>query len=381
MKLEFIPAAGNVKRIREIWRSLEEGANTSYFLSWGWIGNWLASLPDPAKPELAVLMEDHEPLLAFFLGKANLVRKQVFTSRGWFVNATGIPIYDRTCIEYNGFLCKQPEAYRFGDIVKSLPDAWDEFYLPGLDTRAFPGISSLDDVHPFRTIVDDDLASPYVDLDMVRERGGNYLSLLSSNARSQISRSFRLCEKHAPVRTEVARDARSAIDIYNELVFLHEDTWSKRGKEGAFSSGYMFEFHRQLIQSRFSYDEIQLIRITCENHTIGCLYNFVYKNRVYFYQSGINYGLDKRIKPGLVVHVEAVRHNAAAGHKIYDFLAGGSRYKMSLATHHHRLIWVRLQKPRIKFKIETALKTLKHLLAGLRRTPVLSPRRGGSASG
>jgi CelD/BcsL family acetyltransferase involved in cellulose biosynthesis len=73
------------------------------------------------------------------------------------------------------------------------------------------------------------------------------------------------------------------------------------------------------------------------------------------------------LKPGLVAHVEAIKHNTAAGHKTYDFLGGDSRYKMSLATHHNRLIWIRLQKPLLKFRIENALKTFKHLLVGLRK--------------
>jgi hypothetical protein len=51
MRFELIPVGGNLKRIREIWESLEENANTSYFLSWGWIENWITSLPDHAKPE------------------------------------------------------------------------------------------------------------------------------------------------------------------------------------------------------------------------------------------------------------------------------------------------------------------------------------------
>jgi hypothetical protein len=158
------------------------------------------------------------------------------------------------------------------------------------------------------------------------------------------------------------------MDIYHELVDLHECTWNNRGEKGAFCSDYLCQFHRQLIQSRFEYDEVQLLRIRCENSsTIGCLYNFVYKNNVYFYQSGINYNLDKRLKPGLVAHTEAVKYNAAAGHKIYDFLGGGSRYKMSLATNHNQLIWIRLQKPLLKFRIECALKTFKCCLEGLHK--------------
>jgi Acetyltransferase (GNAT) domain len=366
MKLELIPVAGNLKRIREIWESLEESANTSYFLSWGWIENWITSLPDHIKPELVVFLEGNDPHLAFFLGKANLLRKHLFKSRGWFVNATGIPAFDRY-IEYNGFLCRQPEALQFIDIVKSLPDSWDEFYLPGLDARSFPGTATLDHISPYKTIVDDDLVSPFVDLDAVRTQGGDYLSLLSANTRAQVHRSYRLYEKTAPVQLEVARDILSAMDIFHELVSLHEETWTNRNREGAFSSDYMIQFHTQLIQRRFEYDEIQLLRIRCENDTIGCLYNFIYKNNVYFYQSGIHYNLDKRLKPGLVAHVEAIRHNATAGRKIYDFLGGESRYKMSLATHQNRLIWVRLQKHLPKFRIENTLKTFKHLLKGLRK--------------
>jgi len=368
MKLELIPVAGNLKRIREIWENLEAGADTSYFLSWGWIENWIANLPDHVKPELVVFLEGDDPRLGFFLGKANLVRKRLLKSRGWFVNATGIPAFDRIYIEYNGFLCKQPEAFRFMDIVKSLPDAWDEFYIPGLDMRSFPGKTALENIFPYKTIINDDLLSPFVDLDMVRARDGDYLSLLSANTRSQIHRSYRLCEKNAPIRLEVALDMRSAMDVYHELVSLHKDTWEKRNQDGAFSSDYLFEFHKQLIQSRFEYDEIQLLRIKSGEKTLGCLYNFVYKHRVYFYQSGMNYTLDKRLKPGLVAHAEAIGHNAAKGHKTYDFLGGGSRYKMSLATHHNRLIWVRLQKPLIKFRIENALITLRHLFAGWHKT-------------
>lgn len=372
MKLELIPAAGSLKRIREIWMSLEESADVTYFLSWGWIENWINSLPDHVKPELAVFLEGNIPRLAFFIGKMTLQRtmgdfhgqRHLFKTRGWFLNTTGIPEFDRVSMEYNGFLCKQDESFQLMDILNHLPDSWDEFYMPGLDMQSFPGTKALEDLSPFKTIIKDDIIilSPFVDLAMVRERGGDYLSLLSANTRSQINRSYRLFEKTAPVRLEVAGDTLSAMDIFNELVGLHEDTWTNRSQDGAFSSEYLLQFHRKLIQNRFEHDEIQLLRIKCDENTIGCLYNFLYKNNVYFYQSGINYNLDKRLKPGLIAHAEAIRYNAANGYRTYDFLAGDSRYKMSLATHHNRMIWIRLQKPLLKFRIEDVLKTLKNLL-------------------
>ena len=377
MKLELVPVSGNLKRIKEIWENLEESADASYFLSWGWIENWLNSLPDHTKPELALIMEGQSPRLAFFLGKATLTRttpqvelygqKHLFKSRGLFLNATGIPACDRVEVEYNGFLYNKDEPLPLLEILQLLPDSWDELYLPGLDMRSSPGTEALNHMPPFKTIIKDDVivSSPFVDLDLVRARAGDYLSLLSVNTRSQVNRSYRLYEKIAPVQLEIAHDTRSAVDTYRELVGLHEDAWTKRNhKGGAFSSDYLFQFHKQLIENRFAHNEIQLLRIKCANNTLGCLYNFVYKNNVYFYQSGINFNPDKRLKPGLVVHVEAIRHNANAGHKTYDFLGGGSRYKMSLATHHNRLIWIRLQKPLLKFRIENALRTFKHLFIG-----------------
>lgn len=389
MLVESIPVAGNLERIREIWESLETADNTTYFLSWGWTENWLTSLPDHAQPELVVFLEGKAPVLAFFIGKVILKRttgdfhgqRHFFPSHAWFLNATGIPAYDRVYMEYNRFLYKHDEPLYLLDILDYLSGSWEELYFPGLDMRSLPGTEALDDIPPYKTIIKDDVIvlSPFVDLDRVRARDGDYLSLLSANTRSQINRSYRLCEKIAPVRLEVAGDIRSAMNIYQELIGLHADTWTNRRQEGAFSSDYLLQFHKQLIQSRFAYDEIQLIRIKCGQNTLGCLYNFVYKHNVYFYQSGINYNLDKRLKPGLVAHVEAIRHNALAGHRTYDFLAGDSRYKMSLATHHNRLIWMRLQKPLLKFRIENALKTFKYLLLGLCKN-ITCPRHGSRYS-
>jgi hypothetical protein len=345
---------------------MERSANTSYFLSWGWIENWITSLPDHAKPALAVFQDGDDPHVAFFLGKANLTRKGFLRSRGWFVNATGIPAFDRLYIEYNGILCDNPDSFRFVDLVRSLPGDWDELYLPGLDARAFPGMAALDRILPHRTLVEDDLLSPFVDLDLVRTRG-DYLPLLSANARAQLRRAYRLFENEAPIRIESARNLQSALNTFDALVVLHESTWEKRGKAGAFSNQYLLQFHKRLIEKRYDHDEIQLLSIKYGDKILGYLYNYVYRSHVYFYQSGINYAMDKRLKPGLVTHVEAIKYCASAGHKTYDFLAGDSRYKMSLATHQNRLLWVRLQKPLVRFALENAIKKFRRLL--IKRNP------------
>jgi len=382
MRLELIPVTGNLKLVRELWETLESENNTSYFLSWGWIENWLTSLPDPALPTLMVLREGGDPLLAFFIGKKRLsglslfkgrresgdatqehlnqimyCGRRLFPRRGWFLNATGNPAFDRIHIEYNGFLQKRQGDVTLLNILNMLPDSWDEIYLQGIDKSSFPECDIPDALSPYETIVDREMAAPFVDLNMIRKQGKEYLSLLSANTRSQIKKSYRLCEK-TPVRLEAAIDVQSALNIYDEMVALHEHAWTARGKDSAFATDYLYQFHRNLISKRFAHNEIQMLRIKCGDQTAGCLYNFVYKNSVYFYQSGINYNLDSQLKPGYLSHVEAIRYNLAAGCHAYDFLGGEERYKMSLATHHNRLIWMRVQKPLLKFRIERILKTI-----------------------
>jgi CelD/BcsL family acetyltransferase involved in cellulose biosynthesis len=101
------------------------------------------------------------------------------------------------------------------------------------------------------------------------------------------------------------------------------------------------------------------LRVVGEGGTIGCLYNFLFRGRVYAYQSGLAYSPDNRLKPGLVSHDEAMELNRKAGARVYDFLAGEARYKASLSTGVAQLSWVVVQRPRFDFKLEEAIRSLK----------------------
>ncbi|MFH0844377.1 MAG: GNAT family N-acetyltransferase [Pseudomonadota bacterium] len=359
MHLTLLDISKDFSRIETIWREMSSGSDVSYFMSWGWVENWLTTLPNDVRPHLALVRENDRPLMAFFLGKADLVRHHVFKSHGLFVNAIGTRTYDNIWIEYNHFLNPTNMKIPFGDVLALLPEPWDELFLPGLDMEGYPGNALDEQDFPYPVIIEIDSLSPYVDLELVRAKKGNYLSLLSSNTRSQIKRSYRLYESMGPVFLDVAESIEDGLKIFDEMVGLHLKVWQERGGHTSLASEYPSKFHKGLIRKRFEKGEIQLLRVRSGTTTIGCLYNFVSNGKVYFYQSGMNYEEDKRLKPGYITHVEAVQYNAKAGHSVYDFLAGSERYKMSLATDKKRLIWVKIQKPLLKFSIENRLKAFK----------------------
>ena len=96
--------------------------------------------------------------------------------------------------------------------------------------------------------------------------------------------------------------------------------------------------------------------------TIGCLYNFVHRGRVYAYQSGFHASRDNRLKPGLVSHFKAIELNYRLGNRTYDFLAGDARYKRSLSNASNQLLWLVAQRPKFAFWAENRLRDLKNMI-------------------
>ena len=330
--------AADDPRVEPIWRALEARGARSYFLTWGWIGTWLASLPADVRPVLAVLHGGDGPIAAAFFGRRRITRHHVITSRAWFLQGTGVPRFDELCVEH---VRAVGDGGALGALIARLPPVWDEIVLAGVDRDVLTGLHA----H-----VDREIAAPYVEL--ARVRAAPYASLLGASTRAQLRRAQR---EAGPLAVEIAADHAHAIDIYDELVRLHAARWRAAGQPGAFADPWFDDFHRRLIADRLASGEIQLLRVRAGELTVGCLYNFVHRGRVAFYQSGLAEPRGPHDRPGLVCHAAAIDHAARAGHEVYDFLAGDARYKRNLSTDVVHLVWARVQRPLARFAIENWL--------------------------
>ncbi len=355
-----IDALRNMNEVEEIWKQMLSSFPTSFFLSWEWISTWLITLPKDTKIDLFVGHMDEEPVLAFFIGNQNITRHKMFRYRTASLNSTNDEHLDEISIECNGAVVAPGLTV---NIVKEICEAttgWDELYLPGVSDELSSHLEQImghyRDTH--NIFVERDDRSHYVDLKKVREAGLDYLALLSPNRRQQIRRSIKEYEKQGEITLKQANTENEAMEMLNALAALHQKEWNKRGEPGAFSNGYFLDFHQTLIQHHFSSGIIQIIHIRTSESTIGYLYNYVYDNDVLFYQCGFNYAKSNHARPGLISHYLAILMNARLGHDSYDFLAGNSQYKKSLATDHYRMMWVRLQKKSVRSWIESRLKDI-----------------------
>ena len=350
---EIPPGADLWEQVQPAWRALLAATGEpSAFLSEIWIETWLETFAERMRTAALIWRDSEGQEIGCVLLSRGAGRFGPFRVSRSFLNASGAP---EVGCDHNDVLAL--EGYR-AEIIDDLARVVlglgaDEFALQGVRDTLFEEMRTR---WPSRTWTGHGSESPYVDLAKVRASGEGYLAQLSSNTRSQIRRSIRLYEERSgEACVEIAGNPEEAVAWLDELVELHESTWQERGEAGAFR-GEAREFHRALIRSTVpnsGRDELRsdIVRVRFGEETIALLYNTVYRGRVSFYQSGVRYADDRKLKPGLVAHVLAVDRYLASGEVEYDFLGGEPQpvqYKRSLSTDVRSLYWARLHAPSVK---------------------------------
>jgi len=339
-----------------LWRTLGAHAQHSFFLSWPWIRTWLACMPHWVQPRLLTVSTGGATVAAALLVRRTLTRRGIVAARTWVLNATGDPQLDQIFIENNGLLVH--ENYRdwawqaWMSTLAESPAEWEEVQLRGIP---YCMVDSLKD-SPFRLRDETTLSARYIDLKEIAASQRSFLARLSKKVRNRIRHTRSMLEEMGPVVVEVAGTVEEAGRYFEELKILHQSRWVKKGEPGAFGFPFFELFHSELIANHFHEGVIQLLRVRAGNATVGVLYNFIHNNEVLVYQTGFNYSLIKnknRESPGLLTHVLAIDFNVVQGFDNYDLLAGDSEYKRALTSKSKRLWWGTVQRPKLKFRLES----------------------------
>lgn len=363
--VELEPAR-SCRALESDWRDLERRADGSFFQSWRWIGTWLAELPREAEPLCLCARRGREIVALGLVVPRETRRHRVLRSRQLSLNTCGLPEIDRLSIEYNGFLLDRRHATEATAAIFSYlagrADLWDELVLDGVDPACIEQVAA----SGCRIWLRQHSICRFVDLQAITDP--DCLEYLGPNTRHQIRRTRRLL---GDAEIVAAATAEHGLEMMRRLVEQHEIRWRARGHEGAFANDFLRAFHGRLVAEGVPAGDIQLLQVRRAGaESIGHLYNFVYRGRVYAYQSGFAQFDDNRLKPGLLSHHLAIVFNRSRGMQAYDFLAGDSRYKRSLANRQAELVWIVAQRPALRFALERALRTLKGRLAS-------AARRGG----
>ena len=342
------------------WRALEARVgNTGLACSWDWTETWLEAYGAVA-PHAFALGEpaDGGPPCGLALLVRGRGRSGALRIRRLHVGTAGEPGPGGVNVEYNRLLVEEPAraGYARALVEAVLRDPhWDELMLDGfaLDEaqallEALPAFEA--EVRP----------SPYRALD-----GGEVLAALPSGTRRRVKRSLK---GFGALETEWAESLAPAREILDELAELHQRRWREAGERGAFASERFRAFHHALVARLMPEGEgqIMLVRIRGPAGTIGCVYGFVERGRVLFYQSGFATFDDNKLRPGLVTHALCMQAAADRGLVAYDFLPGESRYKRELASGEEPLVWARARRPGARARAVDAQRWVKRRARAVR---------------
>jgi hypothetical protein len=265
------------------------------------------------------------------------------------LHEVGDKVLDNLTIEYNGLVCEDGhEREALAAVLDHLAHndkRWLTLYLPGMeaDNVPFERIRSLDMGMRSRRH-----AAHYIDLTELRESGSDYLpTVLSSKARAAVRRTARKLQTGSgELSVAVAASAEEKLAFFRAMVQLHESHWSEEEQEhGAFGNPRILRFHERLIAQSGDGDGAQLIRVNAGDHTVGYVYNLMWRDTSYFYQAGIDY---KRFgdcgSPGLLLLTRAVEHALANGIARFELMAGDSAYKRTLGMAENKMVWLSLDR-------------------------------------
>ncbi len=350
----------DLKVAKQLFHELEPEADISCFQSWGWLEAEMDLSGRDGVFLMATINGRVAGMALFF--KRDTKRRGFVSSRVLYLNESGISDNDMF-IEYNGFIAKRGIEVMvvdaFLNYLLNSDIKFDEIVINRILSRAKLFDCSVVNTSKLKLRINEEWMARYVDIRELRSSGRDYIATLSKNSRGQLRRSLKKYNKLGKLHLHCAASVAEALEYFDALGKLHQKYWQAKGFTGVFARQSWVKFHKSIINRRFDFSEVQLLKISAGDNIVGYIYSLIYKRHVYMIQTGFNYLPDKMLRPGYVCHYMAVEYNRELGADFYNFLAEDSQYKRSLSNGYDELYSISLQKNRLRFSVENSLLAFK----------------------
>ena len=321
------------------------------FTSLVWQESWISSLN--VLPILYTFKLGSQTIGYCWIARKNTLSPLPLSS--WYLNQTGVTGQDQVWVEYNTIICSKKHEQA---CLTSL-----------LNEAKIAHVCKLYISMSYDIAISKDLADNSIRVDSENVNGYRTFLLtsdlekhFSKNTRSQIRRSTRLLEQHYGTISVKEASEKAQLHCYlDKLGSLHKKKWNDSAEGSGFNNPSFLSHHRYLLEN-FS-EHVSIVEVKAGTTLLGYSYNFIFRDTVYFYCSGINYQYENnKIKPGYTLHSILMEYYRKKGFHWYDFLGGESRYKESLSTEAYMFSNLTIYTRSIEGRLASALQRIKQKL-------------------
>lgn len=345
--------------VKERWAYLEQSVDTDFCLSWGWVESWLKLVHGATSVYLFECTFNDAPVAMCFVTLSKTKRlKGKLTVTQLQLNEFLQDDFNMV-VAYNGLLGLdqhlEPAWACFVETAESWSNAWDEIAISSLRRNQCQRLAR---IQAGTTIKLDKIFSCWcLNLDPNISSLDALIDGLKRKSRQQLRQTRKAYSTMGELSIHAAETVDEALAYFHNMGGLHTLRWQRVGSTGSFAKPSWVSFHTDLIRRCFDRGHIQLLRVSCSGKAIGYLYGHVYGGTVYMHQTGFVDSEDNRLRPGYISHCLAMLYNIEHGNYRYDFLPDvQNSYKKFFMEEGAPVYWVLVQRPRLKFLVERAMR-------------------------
>lgn len=327
LSVSIISSQEEFHALEEPWnRLLEASPSNTFFLRWEWLWSWWEAFGASLGTLHILLVKREDQVVGigpfyWTTTQAGLfsVRRLLFlgTAAGGkgdvgseYLDLIVLPVYQEEVLAAISVQLLQEDRFQEWMFLH-VPDQ-----APSLSTllaQAGKARYWLQELHRWKC--------PYISLPA---RWDQFLESLGSTLRYKFRKNLRELEKHGAYCFRLTRSVDELDRDLPTLVLLHQARWEGRGMSGVFADPAYERFLSMVSRYALQHGLLRLSIVTVSDKPVAAVYNIVYGNKVYYYQSGFDTAFDRKVAIGTFAHTLCIKQ--AIGEELgeYDFLLKGS---------------------------------------------------------
>jgi CelD/BcsL family acetyltransferase involved in cellulose biosynthesis len=367
VRIEKITTREGFAALEPVWNKLlEQSASNTLTLTYEWMTTWWEVFSEGRELYILLALVGNELIGIAPMLKRTVQHYGVLPFRRIEFLASGEDEADEICSDYLDFILKRGrEEVALKLILRYIYEKdtdWDEVLLTDMsgDSVNLPFVKAFCEDRGIKVQQVRDEISIFLPLTKKFEE---IINDISPSFRRKIRHDRKAFEAYGGVMRLIENQAHFE-EGFEALMELHKTRWMSRGGEGVFASEKFTRFHRLFAPKAIQHSWLKLY-VACKNDKpIAAIYNFVYNNKVHYYQSGFRQENSGLQSPGVFMQAYAIEDAIQKGFEEFDFLKGreGS-YKFRWLPQTRSLVQMRLSQSRTK---EVLYHTTSKVIDGLR---------------